>query len=241
MARVFLCAGLLWVLPACGSAREGPWVASSRGEVYYWEDCPAAARLSRDNLIRFPTSEAAERAGYRPSQARGCRGPEGPATAPAGTAAEPLGAVVFAAEVPPGRDCRVARVSDGDTLRCVGGEVVRLLMIDAPENSQPPYGAVAGAALRALTPPGSVVRLETDVRAVDRYHRTLAYVWLPDGRMANEEMARKGYAVALVYPPNVRHVERIRAAVVEAREARRGLWERDAFECLPRDHRAHRC
>ena len=35
---------------------------------------------------------------------------------------------------------------------------------------------------------GEEVRLERDVQPRDRYERTLAYVWLPDGRMANEEM-----------------------------------------------------
>jgi micrococcal nuclease len=213
-------------VPGCGVAQEGPWVASSPGEVYYWAECAAAQRLAPQSRVHFATPEAAERAGYRASPEPGCRGPW---------------PVAFGPAVPDGRDCRVSRVSDGDTLRCSGGEVVRLLMIDAPETSQPPYGRAAAEALRALAPPGSTVRLETDVRVRDRYGRTLAYVWLPDGRMANEELARSGYAVALVYPPNVRHVERIRDAVAEAREARRGLWGVDAFECLPRDHRAGTC
>jgi micrococcal nuclease len=59
--------------------------------------------------------------------------------------------------------------------------------------------------------------------------------------MAHEEMARQGYAVSLTYPPNVRHVERIRSAVEEAKQARRGLWSTSAFERNPRDFRARRC
>ncbi len=55
--------------------------------------------------------------------------------------------------------------------------------------------------------------LDRDVQPRDRYDRTLAYVWLPDGRMANDELAQQGYAVPLTYPPNVRHVKRIRSAV----------------------------
>ncbi|MEX2154537.1 MAG: thermonuclease family protein [Gemmatimonadaceae bacterium] len=71
--------------------------------------------------------------------------------------------------------------------------------------------------------------------------RTLAYVYLGDGRMVNEEMARQGFVLALVYPPNVKHVERIRAAVEDARKAERGLWSTSAFECAPVDRRRGRC
>ena len=142
-----------------------------------------------------------------------------------------------------GLACVVARdgIRDGDTLRCTDGQRVRLLMIDAPELGQGASGEAAGEALRALAPPGTRVRLETDVRERDRFERILAYAWLPDGRMVNEEMARSGYAVALVYPPNVRHADRIRAAVRQAREARRGLWAEGGFDCEPREWRAGRC
>jgi endonuclease YncB( thermonuclease family) len=142
-----------------------------------------------------------------------------------------------------GLTCVVARdgVRDGDTLLCADGQRVRLLMIDAPELGQGASGEAAGDALRALAPPGTRVRLETDVRERDPFERILAYAWLPDGRMVNEEMARSGYAVALVYPPNVRHADRIRAAVRQARAERRGLWREGAFECEPREWRAGRC
>jgi endonuclease YncB( thermonuclease family) len=66
-------------------------------------------------------------------------------------------------------------------------------------------------------------------------------VYLADGRMLNEEMARAGMVAALVYPPNVKHVARIRAAVRDARQNRRGLWATDFFDCSPRDYRAGRC
>ena len=57
----------------------------------------------------------------------------------------------------------------------------------------------------------------------------------------NEEMARLGLVVVSIYQPNVRHVDRIRAAVEEARAAKRGLWSTAAFACLPSDHRRGRC
>ena len=137
--------------------------------------------------------------------------------------------------------CRVKSVTDGDTMRCEDGRRVRLLQIDAPEKDQRPLGSAARAALLGLAPVGSTVRLETDKRRQDQYGRTLAFVWLPDGRMANEELAREGMVMTLVYKPNVRYVERIEAGVEAARRAKRGIWAAGALPCTPRDHRKKRC
>jgi micrococcal nuclease len=155
--------------------------------------------------------------------------------------------LVLAASVPARaqarRECRVTRVSDGDTFRAACPEAVRvrLLLVDSPERDQPPFGARARAELARLLPPGTPVTLELDVRTRDQYGRLLAYAFLRDGRMVNEEMVRSGFAVVLVYPPNVRYIERIRARAAEARAARRGLWAVDGFGCAPRDHRRRRC
>jgi micrococcal nuclease len=142
-----------------------------------------------------------------------------------------------------GRDraeCVVQRVVDGDTFVCAGGPRVRLLLIDAPELAQRPYGDSARAAARALLPAGTHVRLVTDVQPQDAYGRLLAYVYT-DSVFVNREMVRRGMAVVLVYPPNVRQVETIRSAADSARAERRGLWSGSAFDCRPRDYRARRC
>ncbi|MCZ8203385.1 thermonuclease family protein [Gemmatimonas sp.] len=138
------------------------------------------------------------------------------------------------------QSCRITRIVDGDTVDC-DEQRIRLLLIDTPERNQPPFGAQAAAALAQLIPVGSVVRLEFDVRRTDRYGRTLAYLHTERGVFVNEALTRAGYAVPLVYPPNVRHVERIRAAAEQARVARAGLWSVDGFACLPADARAGRC
>lgn len=139
-----------------------------------------------------------------------------------------------------GPTCVVERITDGDTIRC-GGERVRLLLIDSPEATQGPFGRAAHAFLEAILPPGSEARLATDVEVRDQYDRLLAYVYLPDGRMVNHMLVRQGFAVPLVVPPNVRHVEAIRAAADSARAARLGLWSVDAFACLPQDFRDGLC
>jgi micrococcal nuclease len=92
-----------------------------------------------------------------------------------------------------------------------------------------------------MMPVGTRVVAETDVQVTDQYGRLLAYLFLPSGAMINELMAKSGYVTTLVYPPNVKYVGRIRAAVASARVAKRGLWAGAGFDCAPRDYRAGRC
>lgn len=155
----------------------------------------------------------------------------------------PVGRDTTLGAIPPAKRavCVVARVMDGDTIRCSSGPDIRLLLIDAPERSQGPYGAAATRGLQRFVTRGDTLDLEMDVEEYDRYNRRLAYAYSRGGQMVNEEMARAGLVLVLVYPPNVKYVERIRAAVAEAREARRGLWATSAFECAPVDRRRGRC
>lgn len=146
--------------------------------------------------------------------------------------------------IPPARlagICVIQRVVDGDTVACEGGRRVRLLLIDAPEIGQGSFGRLAAGELARLLPRGARTVLERDVQTHDRYGRTLAYVHLGDGRMANEEMLRAGFAIVSVYVPNVQHVERLRAAQREAVDARRGLWATSAFACEPAAYRRGLC
>lgn len=116
---------------------------------------------------------------------------------------------------------------------------MRLLLIDTPEMAQAPWGRMAKRQLETLLRPGRTVRLELDRTSVDRYRRTLAYVWV-DTLMVNEAMVAGGWAVVLAYE-NVRHLERLQRAERAARDARRGFWQAWAFRCRPVDFRARRC
>ena len=135
------------------------------------------------------------------------------------------------------QSCTVAKVSDGDSIRCRDGARVRLIGIDAPELDQDPFGPRSRA---ALEPGGTVVTLEFDVQPRDQYGRLLAYVWR-NGRLVNEQQVADGYAATLTVPPNVRLAERFREALTSARDRRAGLWAENGFECRPEDHRRKRC
>ncbi len=202
------------------------FVASSAGQVYYWSGCDNWRSIPPANRRWFATTADAEADGYRPSSARGCEAPE------ARLGATPLDTNL----------CTVIRVVDGDTVACAeASERIRLLLVDAPELGQGQAATDARLALESLLPPGTIARLELDVQERDRFGRILAYLHTPGGEFVNEELARRGFAVMLVVPPNVRHVDRIRAAVEDARINRRGLWGGSAFECAPVDYRSGRC
>ena len=134
----------------------------------------------------------------------------------------------------------VERHVDGDTLALRGrgtGTVftstsqitVRLLEVDTPETKQPGepvqcFGPEASAELARLAPVGSTVWAAADVERTDRYGRDLLYLWDASGRSVNLALVTGGFAKAVLYPPNDRYIDVLRAAERDARVARRGMW-----------------
>jgi micrococcal nuclease len=136
------------------------------------------------------------------------------------------------------RDYLVQRVVDGDTLLLASRDRVRLLGVDTPESVAPdrpvePFGEAAAEFTRRRVE-GQRVRLGYDKERIDRFGRHLAYVYLEDGTMLNEELIRAGLSKAqLQYPYRAAMKRRFRAAEAEAREARRGLWSASSEQTRP--------
>lgn len=139
--------------------------------------------------------------------------------------------------------CTVQQVFDGDSFQCRERmQQVRLLLIDSPEKDQGEPHLAAQQFARQLLPTGAEVVLETDVELRDSYKRVLAYAWLPDGRMVNEEMVRAGHA--LLFPfrmKNVRHLDRLAAAEDQARREPAGFWATGPVLCTPENFRRQEC
>lgn len=135
-----------------------------------------------------------------------------------------------ASPTPEGRDAVVERVIDGDTIVVVDGERVRLIGIDTPETVKPGspvecFGKEASRRMNDLVPPGTEVVLVADVDPVDRYGRTLSYVYrAADGLFVNAAMVADGYAYAYTVPPDVAHADEFAELQSEAEAANRGLW-----------------
>jgi micrococcal nuclease len=120
----------------------------------------------------------------------------------------------------------VARVVDGDTIELVGGQRVRLVQIDTPEKRVECYGDEASALTQRLIPAGTHVRIEQDQKLdqVDRYGRTLAYVWKGDEDV-NVTLVRAGAAGVWFFDGRRgRHAKELLNAAEQAQADRQGLW-----------------
>ena len=115
----------------------------------------------------------------------------------------------------------VISVTDGDTFVVTDGvaqKKIRLFGIDCPEYSQV-FGTEARefTAQLALTKTVRIQPVEQDA-----YGRTVAKVYLPDGRYLNGEILSAGYGWWFrKYAPRDRLLEKLER---EAKQARRGLW-----------------
>lgn len=129
----------------------------------------------------------------------------------------------------------VTKVIDGDTFWVDNGTSkgikIRLIGIDAPESQkrwkreEGYYGKESKAYLTQLLK-DKKVRLETDIDSLDRYGRTLAYVYLENDTFVNAILVKEGYAVIMTVPPNVRYADLFYKLQIQARENNHGLWKK---------------
>lgn len=157
--------------------------------------------------------------------------PPGETTSPATNSSDQPLPSSTPASVPSGDAATVTRVIDGDTIdvELRGRTVrVRIIGVDTPETKDPRrgvqcYGREASAFTTKLLL-GKRVVLVYDLERLDRYGRTLAYVYLIDATFVNLELVRLGYAQTLTIPPNVAHADEFTGAQRSARAAGLGLW-----------------
>ncbi len=132
------------------------------------------------------------------------------------------------------KDCRVASIHDGDTLRAeCGGEQlqVRLHCLDAPELEQRPWGQASQDHLRSLIPSGTSIELR--VQDKDRYGRSVAEV-LAGKRDINLAMVRDGQAAVYRAYCNDRRFDQ---AETQARKGKLGIWAQPGLQQRPWESR----
>ena len=126
----------------------------------------------------------------------------------------------------------VTKVVDGDTIWVDndGRMKIRIIGLDTPETVDPRnpvqcFGLEASARAKTILG-GQSVYLETDSSqdSVDRFGRTLAYVWTASGRLINLDIIADGYAFEYTYDLPYRYQQDFKAAQNDARAQERGLW-----------------
>ncbi len=127
----------------------------------------------------------------------------------------------------------VVHIVDGDTIDIERGGVkerLRLIGVNSPESVDPRrpvecFGKEASKYASSILT-GQSVTIETDTSQglLDKYGRTLAYVFLADGRNFNELMIRDGYAYEYTYSKPYKYQKLFNDAEYDAKSHERGLW-----------------
>lgn len=128
---------------------------------------------------------------------------------------------------------QVVRDIDGDTIVvAINGKdtTIRLIGVDTPETVDPRvpvecFGPEASAEAKKILD-GAVVRLQTDPSQskLDKYSRTLAYVFELDGTDFDEFMIAQGFGREYTYDKPYEYQAEFKAAQAMAQANNLGLW-----------------
>ncbi len=125
---------------------------------------------------------------------------------------------------------QVRYVHDGDTVHLEDGRKVRLIGINTPElagDDMPDqaYAREARELLKAaISSHGNRVGLVYGAERHDRYKRTLAHLFTPDGENLQARLLLQGLAAAIAHPPNVAFSECYARQEQTARCEGAGIW-----------------
>jgi len=125
---------------------------------------------------------------------------------------------------------QIRYVHDGDTVHLADGQKIRLIGINAPELARDdmPDQAFArearSALIAAITAHGYRVGLIYGADRHDRYKRTLAHLFTPDGDNLQARLLLQGMAAAIAHPPNITYSECYARQEQSARSEGAGIW-----------------
>jgi len=135
---------------------------------------------------------------------------------------------------------RVNYVYDGDTLQLEDGRKVRLMGIDTPEifsrhghiaEDIKHSGEQAKATLKQLLLQSKQrVGLAFGPQRFDRYQRTLAHVYLPNGKNLQAALISQGRAIAFTTPPNDSMSDCYQQQEALAIKQKLGIWKLPQYQ-----------
>jgi endonuclease YncB( thermonuclease family) len=135
---------------------------------------------------------------------------------------------------------RIEHVIDGDTLVLADDERIRLIGRDSPESGYYGNPSQAGAIdamnfVRELLKKEQTLSIRYGTEKQDRHGRTLAHVFLQDGRNLQALILARGYATPLNIPPNINFSDCYEEKANQARQNRLGLWALAQYRAIPAD------
>ncbi len=131
----------------------------------------------------------------------------------------------------------VTRVIDGDTVILRDGRHIRLIGINAPEighngKISEPGADAARKHLLLLLQGHKRILLKTDIQQFDRHKRTLAHLFLADGKNIQASLLAKGLATPLTIPPNLNYLDCYHHHSDQAMVSQQGLWYLQQYKPL---------
>ena len=124
---------------------------------------------------------------------------------------------------------------DGDTIKLLNGRKIRLIGINTPEVARDDIPAEAYALqardrLRSLLQANNnKIKLIYGKEKNDHYQRSLAHIFLPDGRNLQAQLLSEGMANAITIPPNDRYASCYQHAEKMASCMKKGLWSQNTL------------
>ena len=131
----------------------------------------------------------------------------------------------------------VTHIIDGDTVILKDGRHIRLIGINTPEigrngKASEPGADAARKHLHSLLQGHQQIFLKFDTQQIDRYKRTLAHLFLPDGKNIQASLLAEGLAIPLTIPPNLEYLDCYLQHSNQAIASQRGLWNLQQYTPL---------
>ena len=134
---------------------------------------------------------------------------------------------------------KVKKIYDGDTIELDDNTKIRFLGINTPEVQHRDKPAQSGGEEAKLWLMNKLhntkVRLEYDNEKMDKYGRTLAYVFTEKGENVNLSLITAGLASLSIYPPNLKYVNELISAENNAEQNKLGIWSQPEYAVIPVD------
>jgi micrococcal nuclease len=142
---------------------------------------------------------------------------------------------IYCKKLPISETVQYQRVFDGDTILLQDGRKIRLIGINSPElarkgKSSQAFAKKAKIQLKRILSAYQKINLSYDLVTKDKYNRTLAYVYLPDGTDVQVQMLRLGLATSIVIMPNEKNLNCYREWEAKARKKQYAIWQQEIFK-----------